>query len=156
MTEEQTAVTETGESVSGDRLRLAVLPLRDTVVFPGVTAPIVAGRDKTLRAIEEALKGEGEIKRIFAVAQRENADEPSADVLYSIGVICQIAQIQRFPGGLQLLLECERRATALHYSEDADGHLVAIVTPLEDQPPVDVDEPKFQGLFREVREKVAE
>lgn len=155
MTEKKPAQTESGEIVS-DRQRLPVLPLRETVVFPGVTAPIVAGRDKTLRAIEQALKGEEESKRIFAVAQRENEDEPAPEVLYSIGVICQIAQIQRFPGGLQLLLECEKRATALHYSEEADGHLSAIVTPLADQPPVDPNEPGFQGLFREVSEKAAE
>ncbi len=70
-----------------DRLDLPVLPLRETVVFPGVTAPIVAGRDKTLRAIDRALESESEVKRIFAVAQRENVDEPSADVLYNIGVV---------------------------------------------------------------------
>ena len=155
MTETKPVQAESGEIVS-DRQRLPVLPLRETVVFPGVTAPIVAGRDKTLRAIEQALKGEKESKRIFAVAQRENEDEPVPEVLYDIGVICQIAQIQRFPGGLQLLLECEERATALHYSEEADGHLSAIVASLVDQPPVDPDEPKFQGLFREVREKAAE
>jgi ATP-dependent Lon protease len=104
------------EELTHDRLQLPVLPLRETVVFPGVTAPIVAGRDKTLRAIEQALEGEGEQKWIFAVAQRENVDEPTSDVLYNIGVICRIAQVQRFPGGLQLLLEGERRATALHRS----------------------------------------
>ncbi len=153
--EERAAMTEATEAENG-RQQLPVLPLREMVVFPGVTAPIVAGRDKTLRAIEHALKQEGETKRIFAVAQRENADEPAPDVLYSIGVICQIAQIQRFPGGLQLLLECEERATALHYSEQPEGHMTAIITPLSDQPPVDPNEAKFQGLFKEVSEKAAE
>jgi ATP-dependent Lon protease len=126
------------------------------VVFPGVTAPIVAGRDKTLRAIEHALSADGETKRIFAVAQRENIDEPSADILYSIGVICRIAQVQRFPGGLQLLLEGERRATALNYSEGPEGFLEGIVTPLIDQGPLNTEDAAFQGLFREVSEKAAE
>ncbi len=139
-----------------DRQQLPVLPLRETVVFPGVTAPIVAGRDKTLRAIDTALEGEGEVKRIFAVAQRENADEPTSDVLYNIGVICKIAQVQRFPGGLQLLLEGERRATALHYAESADGYLEGIVTPLADQGPLNLEDAAFQGLFREVSEKAAD
>ena len=139
-----------------ERQHLPVLPLRETVVFPGVTAPIVAGRDKTLRAIERALSSEEDVKRIFAVAQRENVDEPRADVLYSVGVVCRIAQIQRFPGGLQLLLEGERRATALQYSEGALGFLEAIVTPLIDQGPLNPEDPAFQGLFREVSEKAAE
>ncbi|NIS00045.1 MAG: endopeptidase La [Gemmatimonadetes bacterium] len=140
-----------------DRLRLPVLPLRETVVFPGVTAPIVAGRDKTLRAIEHALSADEETKRIFAVAQRENVDEPTADILYNIGVICRIAQIQRFPGGLQLLLEGEGRATALQYAEGGENvFLEAIVTPLADQGPLNVSDAAFQGLFREVSEKAAE
>ncbi|NIR42829.1 MAG: endopeptidase La [Gemmatimonadetes bacterium] len=138
-------------------MRLPVLPLRETVVFPGVTAPIVAGRDKTLRAIEHALSADEETKRIFAVAQRENVDEPTADILYNIGVICRIAQIQRFPGGLQLLLEGEGRATALQYAEGGENvFLEAIVTPLADQGPLNVSDAAFQGLFREVSEKAAE
>ena len=142
--------------VTLDRRELPVLPLRETVVFPGVTAPIVAGRDKTLRAIERALSSEEDVKRIFAVAQRENVDEPTADVLHNVGVICRIAQIQRFPGGLQLLLEGEQRATAVHYSEGSLGFLEAIVTPLMDQEPLNPEHPSFQGLFREVGEKAAE
>ncbi len=144
------------EELTHDRLQLPVLPLRETVVFPGVTAPIVAGRDKTLRAIDQALEGEGEQKWIFAVAQRENVDEPTSDVLHNIGVICRIAQVQRFPGGLQLLLEGERRATALHYSDSTSGYLEAVVTPLADQGPLNVDDAAFQGLFREVSEKAAD
>ncbi len=139
-----------------ERQQLPVLPLRETVVFPGVTAPIVAGRDKTLRAIERAMAADGDVKRIFAVAQRENKDEPTTDVLYNIGVVCRIAQVQRFPGGLQLLLEGEQRATALNYSAAEAGYLEANVTLLEDQGPLNPDEAAFQGLFREVSEKAAE
>ncbi|UCC85350.1 MAG: endopeptidase La [Gemmatimonadota bacterium] len=144
------------ENQAYDRLQLPVLPLRETVVFPGVTAPIVAGRDKTLRAIDRALEGEDENKLIFAVAQRENVDEPTSDVLYNIGVICRIAQVQRFPGGLQLLLEGDRRATALHYADATSGYMEAVVTPLADQGPLNVDDAAFQGLFREVSEKAAD
>src|SRR5687768_9077443 len=62
------------------RQTLPVLPLRGTVIFPGLTAPIAAGRPGTLRAIEAALKGD---RLVFAVAQRDNTDEPSAEILYS-------------------------------------------------------------------------
>ena len=61
------------------RQTLPVLPLRGTVIFPGLTAPIAAGRPGTLRAIEAALRGE---RLVFAVAQRDNTDEPTPDILY--------------------------------------------------------------------------
>ena len=74
----------------GQRQTLPVLPLRGTVIFPGLTAPISAGRPGTLRAIESALKGD---RLVFAVAQRDNTDEPTPDILYSMGVIARIGQI---------------------------------------------------------------
>jgi ATP-dependent Lon protease len=138
-----------------ERVRLPVLPLRETVVFPGVTAPIAAGREKTLRAIETVLKLPGEEKRIFAVTQRENTDEPTPDVLHGFGVVARITQIQRFPGGLQLVLEGERRARALEYSETG-GHIEAVVTPVEEIPPVNSEDAAFQALVREVRERAVE
>ena len=66
------AEAKTPERPTG-RMRLPVLPLRETVMFPGVTAPIGAGRPPTLRAIEAALKDDE--KLIFAVAQRENVEQ---------------------------------------------------------------------------------
>jgi ATP-dependent Lon protease len=88
-------------------------------MFPGITAPIAAGRPGTLRAIEAALKGD---RVVFAVAQRDNTEEPSSDILYNMGVIARIGQIQRGLGGVQLLLQGEQRATALQFTE-VDGHL---------------------------------
>src|SRR3954466_16307047 len=77
---------------------LPVLPLPGTVIFPGLTAPIAAGRPGTLRAIEGRLGGES---LVFAVAQRDNAGEPTPDILYQMGVIARIGQIQRGLGGVQ-------------------------------------------------------
>src|SRR5688500_20407010 len=107
---------------------MPVLPLRGTVIFPGLTAPIAAGRPGTLRAIESALKKD---RLVFAVAQRDNSDEPTADILYSMGVIAKIGQIQRGLGGVQLLLQGEQRATALQYTT-TEGFLAAVVMPAEE------------------------
>src|SRR6478672_5516652 len=95
-----------------ERQTLPVLPLRGTVIFPGLTVPIAVGRPGTVRAIEAAMKGDS---LVFAVAQRENADEPTAEQLYQIGVVARIGQVQRGLGGIQLLLQGEQRANALHY-----------------------------------------
>src|SRR3954469_14854987 len=134
------------------RQTLPVLPLRGTVIFPGLTQPIAAGRPGTLRAIESALKGD---RLVFAVAQRDNTDEPTSDILYSMGVIARIGQIQRGLGGVQLLLQGEQRATALQYST-TEGYLSAVIVPAEEMNPVDEDDPAFTALQKETRERAAE
>ena len=134
------------------RQTLPVLPLRGTVIFPGLTQPIAAGRPSTLRAIEAALKGD---RLVFAVAQRDNSEEPTADILYSMGVIARIGQIQRGLGGVQLLLQGEQRATALQYST-ADGYLSAVIVPAEEMTPLSENDPAFTALQKETRERAAE
>jgi ATP-dependent Lon protease len=134
------------------RQTLPVLPLRGTVIFPGLTAPIAAGRPGTLRAIEAALKSE---RLVFAVAQRDNTDEPTPDILYSMGVIARIGQIQRGLGGVQLLLQGEQRATSLQYST-TEGYLTSVVMPVEEMKPANEDDPTFIALHKELRERAAE
>jgi ATP-dependent Lon protease len=134
------------------RQTIPVLPLRGTVIFPGLTAPIAAGRPGTLRAIEAALKGD---RLVFAVAQRDNTDEPAPEILYSMGVIARIGQIQRGLGGVQLLLQGEQRATALQYST-TEGYLSAVIVPAEEMNPVDENDPAFTALQKETRERAAE
>ena len=91
------------------------------MIYPGLTVPIVAARPGTLRAIETAMKGEG---LVFAVAQRDVAEEPTTEQLYTVGVIARIGQIQRGLGGVQLLLQGEERAHAIKY-ESSEGFLKA-------------------------------
>ena len=134
------------------RQTLPVLPLRGTVIFPGLTAPIAAGRPGTLRAIEAAIKGD---RLVFAVAQRDNADEPTPEILYSMGVIARIGQVQRGLGGVQLLLQGEQRATALQYTP-GEGYLAAVVMDIEEMSPLDDKEPAFEALHKEIRERAAE
>jgi len=136
-----------------ERLTLPVLPLREVVLFPGVSTPVGAGRPATLRAIEAALKTDSRL--IFAVAQRENIDTVSPDVLYTTGTIAKISQIQRGLGGVQLLLHGERRGTALHYTDNG-RYLEAVVHEVDDLPPLNTGDPAFVGLHREARERAAE
>src|SRR6184192_3196476 len=136
-----------------ERLTLPVLPLREVVLFPGVSTPVGAGRPTTLRAIEAALKSDSRL--IFAVAQRENVDAVSPEVLYTTGTIAKISQIQRGLGGVQLLLHGERRGAALHY-RDNGRYLEAVVHEVDDMPPLNAEDPAFVGLHREARERAAE
>src|SRR6266850_3359364 len=141
-----------GESMS-DRMTLPVLPLRDAVLFPGVSSPIGAGRPATLRAIEAALKQAD--RKVFAVAQKENIDQVTPGVLYTTGTIARISQVQRNLGGVQLVLHGESRGIAVHYSE-TNGYLEATVREAEDVPPLNEKDAAFVALHREVRERAAE
>ncbi|OLB19046.1 MAG: endopeptidase La [Gemmatimonadetes bacterium 13_2_20CM_69_8] len=130
-----------------------MLPLREIVLFPGVSTPIGAGRPSTLRAIEAALKSESRL--IFAVSQRDNVEHVTPAALYTTGTLAKISQIQRGLGGVQLLLHGEKRGAALHYLE-IQGHLQAVVREVEDLPPLRPEDPAFVALHREARERAAE
>lgn len=136
-----------------ERLTIPVLPLRDVVLFPGVTAPIGAGRPGTLRAIEAALATPD--KLVFALSQRQNIEQVTADNLYTIGTIARIGQLQRGLAGMQLLLHGERRGIGMHVVEK-DGYLQAVVRDAEELPPATPDDPVFQALYREARTRAAE
>jgi ATP-dependent Lon protease len=136
-----------------ERLTLPVLPLREVVLFPGVTAPIGAGRPGTLRAIEAALATPERL--VFAVSQRQNVENVTSEVLYTVGTIARIGQMQRGLSGMQLLLHGERRGIALHYGEK-DGYIQAVVREAEEMLPLSAEEPAFVGLHREARVRAAE
>src|SRR3989475_8654536 len=136
-----------------EKLTLPVLPLRDIVLFPGVTAPIGAGRSATLQAIEAALKSPS--RRIFAVMQRENVDIVSPAGLHQFGTIARIGQVQRGLGGVQLSLHGDVRATAAHY-RDAGGYLEAEIREVAELPPLNPEDAAFVGLYRETRQRAGE
>src|SRR5690348_15861077 len=136
-----------------ERLTLPVLPLREVVLFPGVSTPIGAGRPTTLRAIEAALKSESRL--IFAVAQRGNVDTVTPGMLFTTGTIAKISQIQRGLGGVQLLLHGEHRGTALHYVDNG-RYLEAVVLEVAELPPLNTEDAAFMALHREARERAAE
>jgi ATP-dependent Lon protease len=139
-----------------ERLTLPVLPLRDFVLFPGVTTPINAGKPMTLRAIEAALATPDRL--VFAVSQREEtpADQHATpESLYTIGTVARIGQLQRSLAGVQLLLHGENRGIAMRITEK-DGHLEAVVREAEEMLPLNANDPAFVALFREARERASE
>ena len=136
-----------------DVTTLPVIPLREAVLFPGVTSPIAAGRPGTLRAIEAALKTED--KTIFVVAQRENHEEVSPEILYTMGTVATIGPVQRGPSGMRLLLNGVYRGVAMRFDEK-DEYLVAAVRQAEEMPPLDPQAPEFTALYAEAQERASE
>ncbi|MHB8285879.1 MAG: LON peptidase substrate-binding domain-containing protein, partial [Caulobacteraceae bacterium] len=67
---------------------LPVLPLRDIVVFPHMVVPLFVGREKSVRALEEVMKGD---KQILLATQKNSADdEPAASAIYDVGVVASV------------------------------------------------------------------
>ncbi len=132
---------------------LPILPMRNGVLFPGVSLPITAARPQTLRAIEAALRDPEH--RVFVVAQREDKDDVVADGLYTFGTIATLTSVQRGLGGVRLVLEGHERGIALRVASQ-DGYLVASVSPASELPPLDPKDPSFVALHREVRSRAAE
>ena len=137
----------------GERFTLPVLPLRDTVVYPGVAVPISAGRPGTVEAVQAALEGD---RRLFAVAQRENVDDATPEVLYNVGTVVRVIQTHRVRGGIQLLVQGEERAQALTYSDEGEAMLNAVLVPMNRLEPTSVEDPAFQALDTELRDRAAE
>jgi ATP-dependent Lon protease len=130
-----------------------VLPMRDAVLFPGVKAPVAAGRPGTVRAVEAALAQHG--GRILVLAQRRDEEEATPELLYTIGTLAQVEHVQRGLAGLQLVLQGESRGIVLRIAE-RDGYLEATAREAEEMAPLDAASPAFVALFREARERAGE
>ena len=120
-------------SSAGERLVLPVLPLRDVVVFPHVVIPLFVGREKSIRALDLAMKAD---KRIMLIAQKDEAEEdPSIDSLYEVGGVANILQLLRLPDNtVKVLVEGAERARVTRYLE-VESHFEAEVDLLRPQAP---------------------
>ncbi|NOT32580.1 MAG: endopeptidase La [Candidatus Eisenbacteria bacterium] len=102
------------------RDRLPLLPLRDVVVFPYMTVPLLVGRAPSVHAIERAASRD---KILFVTAQkRSEVTDPSHEELYRIGTVVRLLQLFRLPDGtLRVLVEglCRARAERFQWSRDA-------------------------------------
>ena len=137
-----------------ETLTLPVLPLRNAVLFPGVSFPISAGRAGTLRAIEQAVREPDAL--IFAVSQRTDVEHVTPEGLFTIGTVASVGSVQRGPGGMRLLLEGKRRGIAMRVLEKKNGMLEAVVVDAHEMGPADPKDPLFSALYKEARERAAE
>ncbi|TSA02372.1 MAG: endopeptidase La [Methylococcus sp.] len=109
-----------------------VLPLRDVVVYPHMVIPLFVGRDKSIQALDNAMR---DSKQVLLVAQKEaEVDDPGQDDLYSVGTLSNILQLLKLPDGtVKVLVEGAERSTVRHF-DHSEPFLVAQVEPLMDEP----------------------
>ena len=110
---------------------LPLLPLRNTVLFPGVVLPITVGRDKSIKAVNEAYKAD---KLIGVVAQKDsNVEDPSITELEDIGTIARIVKLIKMPdGGTTVIIQGKKRFTIGKILSD-DPYFKAQVLLMEDE-----------------------
>src|SRR6266702_2280671 len=96
-------------SVAPTQAGMPVLPLRDVVVYPHMVIPLFVGREKSIVALDLAMKAD---KRILLVAQKAaDIDDPKADDLYRVGTVATILQLLKLPDGtVKVLVEGASRA----------------------------------------------
>ena len=96
---------------------LPVLPLRNTVLFPGVVIPITVGRQKSLKLIQDVFRGD---KLLGTITQKDGAvDDPEQKDLYRIGTVAQILKILEMPdGSTSVIIQGKRRFEVQEYHEE--------------------------------------
>lgn len=131
-----------------------VLPLRDTVVFPQMMAPLTVGRDRSLKAVEAAME---EDNRIIVVAQKDPAvQEPGLDDLYTTGVEMVVGRILRLPDGSTNVLGQGRRRVQILSLSQTRPYLRARVQPLHESNQVTLGTEALMRAVLSLFEKVVE
>jgi ATP-dependent Lon protease len=127
---------------------LPVLPLRDIVVFPHMVVPLFVGREKSVKALDEIMKGE---KQILLATQKNSVDDdPSPDAIYSIGVLASVLQLLKLPDGtVKVLVEGKGRARLTRFT-DREEYFEAEAVEIEDEPG---DASQAEAMLRAVVEQ---
>ncbi len=128
---------------------LPILPLRNTVLFPGVVIPITVGRDKSIKLIKEAYQG---TKTIGVVAQKDiDVEDPSADELQRTGTIARIIKILQMPDGNTTAIIQGKKRFEITEITQSDPYFKASIVSLEYKKRVPEDK-NFSALISSVKD----
>ncbi len=132
---------------------LSILPLRNTVLFPGVVIPITAGRDKSIQLINDANKGD---KVIGVVAQKDgDIENPTSEDIYKTGVVAQILRVLKMPDGNTTVIIQGKKRFEIEELIQEEPYLVAKVQEAKEDK--DVDDPKeFGAIIDSIKEQALE
>lgn len=128
---------------------IPLLPLRNTVLFPGVVIPISVGRDKSMKLIKDFYKKD---KIIGTVAQRDpNLDEPTFADLYKTGTVAQIIRILEMPDGSTSVIIQGKKRFIIENLIKAEPYFVAKIQPLEDIRPLKKND-EFEAIVGSLKD----
>ena len=115
---------DSGEGGSSS-LQVPLLPLRDIIVFPNMVVPLFVGRQRSIRALEEATKKQ---VPIFLSSQKDpRTNDPTQNDIYPVGTLGNVVQMLKLPDGtVKVLVEGKKRATAVRFLSHPDFFLVEV------------------------------
>ncbi|MEW6757015.1 MAG: endopeptidase La [Acidobacteriota bacterium] len=130
-----------------------VLPLRNTLLFPEMIIPLAVGRERSLKAVEQATRGEG---FLLILSQKDgDVEEPAAEDLYSVGVIAKILRLMRVaPNNLSVIVSGQSKVRVEEFTS-TDPFFEARVGFLEDQPGESLEVEALQKTILAQYEKLA-
>jgi ATP-dependent Lon protease len=128
---------------------LPILPLRNNVLFPGVVIPITVGRDKSIKLIQEANKGN---KIIGVVSQKDQAEEtPEFDDLHKKGTVAQIVRLLKMPDGSSTVIIQGKRRFEMIEAISTEPFLTASVKILTEEP-FDKKNKELSVMFKTIKD----
>lgn len=142
--------TEDEESMNSEEIpeSLPILPLKNTVLFPGVVIPITVGRDKSIKLIQDANKGE---KTIGVVAQLDDkVEDPTIEQMNRVGTVARILKMFRMPdGNTTVIIQGKKRFELVEFTELEPYHKATIAAyEVEDVPSDDA----FAALIESIKD----
>ncbi len=128
---------------------LPILPLRNTVMFPGVVMPITVGRQKSLQLVQEVYRGN---RLLGTVAQKDGSiDDPTKDDLYQVGTIAQILKILEMPDGTtSVIIQGKKRFEIIDYTQEFP-YFKAKINSMEDIRPQE-DTVEFSAIIGSLKD----
>lgn len=128
---------------------LPILPLRNMVLFPGVVIPITAGRDKSIKLIDDANAG-GKI--IGVVAQKdEDIEDPSKEDINSIGTVARILRVLKMPDGTTTVILQGKKRFEIESITSEEPYISALIKDFSEDRP-DSDDSEFLAILDSIKE----
>ena len=128
---------------------LPILPLRNMVLFPGVVIPITAGRDKSIKLIDDA-NADGKI--IGVVAQKnEDIEDPTKEDINSIGTVARILRVLKMPDGTTTVILQGKKRFEIESITTEEPYLSAIIKDFSEDRP-ESDDSEFVAILDSIKE----
>jgi ATP-dependent Lon protease len=127
---------------------LSLLPLRDTVVFPVLVAPIAVGRENSVRLVDEAVAGGNRILAVVAMRDA-SVENPTVADIYPVGVAVVVRMMAKVPDGIRMIVQGIARLQIQQITQE-EPYLKARVTVIENQPISNEDAVEVEALKRSI------